>query len=162
MNRHLFHTLESDKEMIESNVDEHGDSYCRDLTMSTLQALLNTMSDVMDTSEDYDALLQLEEHGMDLDYLPGALFRRMVVYFNHADINDLDASFAKVCINFGSGRVVANINDTEITHIVAGVSSNIQAIRKHISQRSAIPRLVSLQWVLTSWKEKTILDESRE
>lgn len=35
--RHMFHIIEKDKEQIESNVDEYGDSYVRDVTVDELK-----------------------------------------------------------------------------------------------------------------------------
>lgn len=35
--RHMFHIIEKDKEEIEINIDEYGDSYVRDVTVDELK-----------------------------------------------------------------------------------------------------------------------------
>ena len=69
------------------------------------------------------------------------------------------------CIRFGGGSIVGDIKDQTITHIVVDEAGEdriqLSQIRKTISRRNRLPRLVSLSWVTQSWSESTVLDEER-
>jgi DNA ligase-4 len=159
---HMFHTLRSDAETIAANVDEFGDSFCRDLTIQTLGKAFATMPKLKKTATNFDFIEQLEEHGVDLEDLPGTVFRRTVVLFQGVNDADLDMFYAKACVQFGHGNVVDDNNDPRITHVVLNSgSSQAKELRAHFAKRSPMPRMVALQWVTESWEEKTLLDEDR-
>jgi DNA ligase-4 len=158
----MLYILDSDADMIAANVDEYGDSFCRDLTIRTLQDVCDAMPKPKQSAIASNILERLEEHQVDLEGLSAAVFHRTVIYFDELDNEDLDTFCAKSCVRFGNGTIADNIDDPSITHVVVGSdSSRVKEVRIHNSNRSRIPRLVSLKWVTECWKEKTLLDEDR-
>ena len=158
----MFFTLEADREMIENNVDEYGDSFCRDLTIRTLQRLCETMPEPEDKPRSFNFFNQLDEHGVDVDDMPGTMFRRTVVYFDKADSADLNMEYAQHVVRMANGTLVNDLDNELLTHIVVSEDrSRLSDLRKTISRRTRVPRFVTLAWVMESSKEKTLLDEER-
>jgi DNA ligase-4 len=158
----MLYILESDADSIAANVDEYGDSFCRHLTIRSLQDVCDTMPKPKHSAIPSNVLERLEEHQVDLEGLPASVFRRTVIYFDEVDEKDLDNFFTKSCVRFGNGSLADDIDDPSITHVVVGSdSSRLKEVRIQISRRSRIPRLVSVNWVTECWKEKTLLDEDR-
>jgi DNA ligase-4 len=128
--------------------------------------------------ESSQLLHQFHDHGLDVVELPGWMFHGLVVYFDQAEASmadeqkgdanptsdpELDISFASQVILFTGGRVSEDIDNPEITHVVVGEDrSTLKYIREQISRKSRLPRIVTLNWVRESWKEKTLLDEESE
>lgn len=158
----MFFTLEADHAMIENNVDEYGDSFCRDLTIRTLEKLCASMPEPESKPDKFNFFLQLEAHDVDVDDMYGIMFRRTVVYFDKADSTDLDMEYAELILRMANGTIVNDVDSDLLTHIVVGEDrSRLSELRKIISRRSRVPRIVTLAWVLESQKEKTLLDEER-
>ena len=155
---HLFYTMSSDVGKFDDNVDEHGDSYAKDVTPEELLALFNKMPSTFE--DDYvsaDLLEQLNEHGHDLDYMPGLMFHGVKAF-----CEGVPAEAMRV-LAFADGEIVDSLEDERLTHVVVSEGSQrMKELRKAISSRKIVPRIVSTAWVLDSWKEKTRLEEERK
>ena len=166
----MYFTTAEDHDMIESNVDEYGDSYCCNVTSAELGSIFQRMPLGPKRAVQASSILsQFDEHGFDLEDLSGWMFRGMVVYFDWID-HDTDAEpatrlrmkLAEQLVAFGGGRASKDLDDVLITHIVVKADkSRLKNIRKCISKKAKIPRIVRLEWVEESWAEKTLLDEER-
>lgn len=121
---------------------------------------------------------QLEKHGHDLGPHPGSMFKGLVLYFDGTTsppikngLDDLTPShhsgeklrmrMAYTTARFAGAVTVDDLQDEQITHVVVDDSSDVKAIRQAISSRKRLPRVVSVEWVEQSWKERTLLDEER-
>ena len=130
----MYFTREVDREMIAANVDEFGDSYCQDLTVSSLRKLCESMKNPSERIDEAMFFSQLEDHGIDVDELPGNMFRRVVAYFDN-DESDEEACFAEQIVKFANGKVVKTLDDVKITHIVVGNDkSRLDNIRVTVSK----------------------------
>lgn len=85
-------------------------------------------------------LAQFKEHNPDLADTPGWMFNGLVVYFvkkkktidqldgdtgpENENGYDLDTKLAGHLVHFAGGRLADNLDDTEITHVVAGRDEN--------------------------------------
>ncbi|KAI6784970.1 DNA ligase-like protein [Emericellopsis cladophorae] len=166
--RHLFHASEALKMAAEENTDQFGDSYARDVSTDELRDILADMP----IHEDIGAfgrrqfLEDLEKRGKGLNDLHGMILERSVVHLKAVEDSDLP-NLKKLVnwIRFSGGRVAEGMEDADVTHIVLIAEDPMQAgeaadtIRKALSKRSQIPRLVRGQWVEDCWKEKTLVDE---
>jgi DNA ligase-4 len=167
---HLLFATDEMREAAQDNTDAYGDSYGRDVGVDELREILNGM----ELSEDrapFDAdqfLDQLEEHGHDLDNLRSFLFRRCRVYFALAEgVPESKSLRLKTLVRFGNGRVVDDLDDRKITHVVVVGSDGTTAsekvtaadVRYQVSRRKAVPRIVSARWVEDCWTEGTLVDE---
>jgi DNA ligase-4 len=147
----MFHTVPDDEEMIAANVDEFGDSYCRDVNVEGLRKVCRMFVDSTSDGQICDSIKeprrsfdkqafisQLEDRGVDLSELPGSMFQRFFVYFDHPEA-DLDMEFAVELIGFGGGTVVGSIENIT-THVVVGKDrSRLSEIRGTISRYVYIP-----------------------
>lgn len=165
---HLFHATEAAQAAARENTDQFGDSYARDVDVKELADILKHMPKLESLTNPFDTDLfvqQLEEHGHALENLKGYLFRRCVVYFHDGeDVSGLAGFKLGNYIKFGDGQVVGYLGNLEITHIVvigAKDKEDIASVRKEISSRARIPRLVTAKWVEESWRESTLLDEEQ-
>lgn len=169
----MFHTIDEDRELIEQNTDQFGDSYCRDVNASDLRKIFEAMPVKFEINLDATELLgQFEEHGLDFSPLPGWLFRGLVVYFDQGDVVMENGSgnvhehdefeFVRQQVKFGAGVVADSLEEGVVTHIILGSdTSRLKVIRKTISSWRRLPRIVTSEWVAENWKEKTIIDEER-
>ena len=182
---HMLFTAEGDKEVVEGNVDEFGDSYARDVGVEELMGIFEKM-EVPVRGKGTDMLHRLEERDVDLGESRGLMFRHVVAYLDLApaktpkdgdiDMTDgddappdpsaldqpLDMLFAKQKVVFGSGRVADSLADEAVTHIIVGADrSRLAELRKSIAAKPRLPRLVTVDWVMRSWEEETLLDEER-
>lgn len=174
---HYFHALDEDRDMAERNVDEFGDSYCRDVTIDQLRSMFEAIPKPKAHAEKAVLLDQLQEHGVDLEDLPGCMFRNSIVYLDekkaeevngetgesHAQLlKDIPLRLAGQTLRFAGGKVVDSIDDDSVTHVITNAErESVKNIRQQIAQKAKIPRIVTPEWVSESWKEKTLLDEER-
>src|ERR1700753_1221850 len=98
----MYFTREADRDMIAANVDEFGDSYCQDLQVEGLRKLCDSVKQSKQMDQDM-FFNQLGDHGIDVDELPGNMFRRIVAYFDGNE-SDLDFQFAQQIIQFANGK----------------------------------------------------------
>nr|POF13694.1 dna ligase 4 [Quercus suber] len=156
--QHLFYTIEIETSNYDTNVDEFGDSYTRDVTTEDLLQLFRTMpakyEEQINVEEIHDQLIDYEH---DLDPIPGWMFRGLTVYFEAVD-GEVLRLFA-----FAGGNVASSPSDPAVTHIVVQYSVvNVRKIRQQTAKSSRPPRIVTEQWVTDSWLEKTLLDAERK
>jgi DNA ligase 4 len=153
-------------------VDEYGDSYTRDVTVDDLKQIFDAMIRPNSTFSPNAFLSELEEHGKGLGETPGSMFSGCVTYFATADTNFLsndqvetELPIARYRFLFAGGAISEDDEDEAITHVVVvnEVPEIVKGIRQKISQsgRVKLPRVVGLNWLHDSWRERTLLDEDR-
>lgn len=163
----MFHMLDDIRAEIETNVDEYGDSYARDVSVDDLRRIMADMIHPKDsTFTATDFLSELEEHGKGLGVLPGSMFRGIVVRFVPDDASSMDEDFwiTKTNLLFAGARVADKDGDQDITHYVVtdATPEVIKSLREKISKsRGKMARIVGIKWLQESWHEKTLLDEER-
>jgi hypothetical protein len=79
---------------------------------------------------------QLTERGINLDEFPGVMFRHATVYFDKIPgSDDFDLDLGQQIVRFASGKVVDNLENPKITHIVVGNDlSGLKQLRLAISK----------------------------
>ncbi|KAK5149355.1 DNA ligase (ATP), partial [Oleoguttula sp. CCFEE 6159] len=147
---HMFFVTESDRGLIELNIDEYGDSFAQDVTTETLNKvnkqswpldyndILGSMPSKFDTNRDRAEILgELGASNAELDVLPGWMFQGLVLYIDRpetAKANGLtmeqscghsatsEPSFDRAVrtVKFASGCVTDDLHDPNITHVVIG------------------------------------------
>ncbi|KAK5687311.1 DNA ligase (ATP) [Elasticomyces elasticus] len=154
---HLFHTVSAEAGKYDDNVDDFGDSYARDITTEDLLALFSKMPKAVERDYDGAGLLeQLNEHGSELDAMPGWMFQGRTVY-----CEDVPAE-AKRLLEFAGGRFADSVEDERATHVVVRADcQRTGELRQQLAFRPRQPRIVTDAWVTDSWAEKTLLDEER-
>ncbi|OLN83744.1 DNA ligase 4-like protein 2 [Colletotrichum chlorophyti] len=171
--RHLLHATDALKTVALQNTDMYGDSYARDISLDELREVFRDMPKKEPDAEPFDKvqfLTQLEERGWDMGQRKGSIFHRCVVYLHDAavdaDTNDIKLLKLRNYLLFGGARLVNDVEDEEITHIViVGAGDRrteaAEALRSEISHRRKIPHILTGQWVQDSWQERTWLDEEK-
>jgi DNA ligase-4 len=172
--RHMLFLKPAEQFQVEENVDEHGDSYARDVTVEELKQLFSNMPTKFEDRAYPDPqhfLDQGEDHDLNITSLPGFLFRGLTVYFDYGSLQRNDSAgilqgltldIASYTIRTGCGKATENLEDKEITHVVVGEdSSRLKEIRGVLAQRARQPRIVTTDWVRVCWAEKTLVDEER-
>ncbi|KAK5994597.1 DNA ligase 4 [Cladobotryum mycophilum] len=167
---HLFYASEELNMAAEGNTDPYGDSYARDVSIEELRGLLRDMPK-LEKPESFDKvgfLEQLEEHGKDLSHLRGFMFQRCVVHFHAVDgIGKKLVHRLEHYVKYGGGACADGLGDQSVTHVVVVGEDAMEVgeagdqLRKELSSRRKMPRIVSGKWVDDSWKEKTLLDEEQ-
>lgn len=172
LDRHFYYLVPDQGERYEDHVDEYGDSYARDTSPEELKDLLEKMGRIEGgpTNRLVAGMEKVQSLGEDL---PGWIFSNTKIYFdqptdtgaeatkNGASSLTASSSFATAptTVAFAGAVIAVDINDESITHIVVDENSEVKQLRQSISRRSKIPRIVTVDWVEESWKEKTRLDE---
>lgn len=170
---HLFYATDALKHAVEHNTDQFGDSYARDIaSIEELRALLADMPK-FESAETFDKtgfLAQLEEHGKDVLNLRRFMFQRCVVGFRAVagtDENTVHKLQRYIKYAGGSCRESNLVDDVSLTHVVV-IGEDVMEIgevgdelRKELSSRRKMPRVVTGKWVEECWKEKTLLDEEQ-
>jgi DNA ligase 4 len=172
---HMFFTKAEDEEHVKKNVDEFGDSYARDVDVDELRRILENMGILSEDGFDVPQFLEdLHNHDHDMSEVRGWLFRGVRAFVDsshdwpeekassHMSASDLRMRLASNLIRFAGGKVVADLEDEGVTHVVVDASSpKLHLLRKEISERRRLPRMVTAEWVEESWNERTLLDEER-
>lgn len=163
---HMFFVTNESAGDFETNVDIYGDSFARDTNPDDLKTLLDDMIHPKHSEFSADDFLgQLEEHGKGMGDMVGAMLRRSVIRFVSSDEENLatniDFQIAKTRFSFAGGTVAESDGDEKITHFVMldEDPALVKEVRRKISLRKKVPRIVSLKWLSESWEEKTLLDE---
>lgn len=114
-----------------------------------------------------------EDQGLDLGSMPGWVFHGVTAYFDNNtsfsngevtndSIGDLDVTLAKYTLRYAGGQVSDDLSDSGITHVIVGSDlSRLPELREALSRRRRLPRIVTMEWIQMSWKERTRLDEER-
>jgi len=104
-------------------------------------------SEVDKTFDASKLLTQFHDHGVDFGDYPGWMFRRSVIYFDkptnepEGPSSNLDVDLLIQTVEFAGGRIVDDVEDREVTHIVVGEDrSRLKELRGIIS------RFVSHRW----------------
>jgi DNA ligase-4 len=167
---HMFHMLDVMREEIDSNVDDYGDSYARDVSVEDLKRLMDGMIHPKNYAfNPNDFLSELDEHGKGLGETPGLMFRRCVAHFipddnSEVPSQEIDLQIARNRFLFARGRIVDEDEDEDTTHYVVTSKDPevVKKFREKLSRMSRrIPRIVGIKWLQDSWDEKTLLDEER-
>ena len=170
--RHVFFAKEESDVLSDANVDQHGDSYARDVNIDELKGLFKNMPLGFEGKTNVsDFRDQLREHGNDLGELPCWMFNDLLLYADQGQMNglapttaveDLDLRLACNTVCFAGG-VLSDALVEGLTHILIGRDkSRLQDLRARVSQfNGRLPRIVTAAWVEQSWQEKTLLDEER-
>lgn len=174
---HMFFIIPRDEESYKKHVDRYGDSYARDVGVDELMTILEGMKGEPESDFDVGQFVkELNEHGHshDIDLIRGWMFRNLQIYMDygnhlttkssraHLDDDDLRLKLASNLVQFSGARVVDDLADQDVTHVVVeAYSSRLSMLRKEISNRKRLPRIVTVAWVEDSWKEGTLLDEER-
>lgn len=166
--RHFYHASDEENEMAGHNVDQYGDAYYRDTTADELRILMSRMQNVPKLPKSEAASIT---DGFDAESLPGWMFKGKTILFDNGTgvVNGStgpshegqDIFSARITACFAGATIAKDVDDREITHIVVGPLSDAKAIRRRLSTRKKIPRVVTTKWVTESWAEKTLLDEER-
>ncbi|RMZ70674.1 hypothetical protein GMOD_00000804 [Pyrenophora seminiperda CCB06] len=160
-NKHMFYLHDDDQLDYEANVDEHGDSYARDIAhVEEMRKLLNGMA-APDTTFSRDGFLeQLQGHGADFSRLKSYMFIKVKAKFFEEAGAELRIRLAENYVKFGGGQVVHDGDDDEdgVTHVV--VVANGQSPKRE-TRISGLARVVGLGWVEKCWEEGTRVDEER-
>ncbi|PNY27516.1 DNA ligase [Tolypocladium capitatum] len=167
---HLFHATEGTRAAAARNTDQYGDSYARDVSVEELREMMTDMPKFEDP-EAFDSaafLQQLEDHGKGLSHMRGFMFRRCVVCFRSVgSTGERAVDRLARYVEYAGGRRVDGLEDTAVTHVVVvgadpmEVAEVADGLRKDISSRRAVPRLVTGSWVEDCWREKALLDEEQ-
>ena len=134
---------------------------------------------------------ELEDRGHDLRDLWGCMFEGRLIYVDHSDtddparVNQRDTNFRmkQACntARFAGAQLTKDLKEG-VTHILVGNNQDHGAtLRRTVSRYASgeksciamgylisidrfkrLPRLVTVDWVEQSWKEKTLLDEERK
>lgn len=167
---HLFHATDALKEAAQQNTDHFGDSYARNISLDELKYILNDMPKIEDHDDPFDKrqfLDQLHEHGKDFESLRSFIFQRCVVLLHSVDATANQLSRLNHYIRYGGGVCTEDTNNESITHIVVVGEDPMQVgdagddVRKELSSRRKMPRVVNRQWIEECWKERTLLDEEQ-
>ena len=142
----MFFTRESSKPLVDTNVDEYGDSYARDSSVQELRETFESMPNKFEASFSTEGLKsQLDEHRVDLGEVPGWMFMGMLLYVDplakcsgqqqHTGSGtSLRISLAKTVARFAGARITVELKNRDITHIVVGDDRDrLRELRKEIS-----------------------------
>lgn len=167
---HLFHATEALTVAAASNTDQYGDSYARDVPVEELREIMEGMPklELAGSFNKADFLEELESRGKGLSELRGWMFSRCVVSFCAATTGDeKTVDRLSGLVRYAGGRRVAERDDHDVTHVVIvgedamEVGELADKVRRELSERRQMPRIVSGRWVEDCWTEKTVLDEER-
>ncbi|KXT05457.1 hypothetical protein AC578_11096 [Pseudocercospora eumusae] len=155
---HLEYTQSADQGKFDDNVDEYSDSYARSVTSESLLTLCNKMpAKLEDGYEPFEILTQFNAHSHELDTLAGFMFRGTKAYFEPSISRETLRLY-----EFAGGDLAKTLKEEDVTQVVVQQRSlNLADIRKAVSSRRKLPRIVTEDWIKESWIEETRLDEER-
>lgn len=173
LERHFYFLAPGQEHRYEDHVDGYGDSYARDTGVEELKELLEKMGTVEKCPQSKMAAAIEDFHSLGREDLRGWIFANTKMYFDRptaAQTNGITATFSAPSSNSAMGATTAafagaliaqNRGDQDITHIVVDRDSEVKQLRQDVSKRSKLPRIVTLDWIEESWKERTRLDEEK-
>lgn len=165
MERHVFYSPGDRMRMYEDETDHFGDSFTRDVSSEELTTIVSKMDDTdIAMRENGDIRVTDFFDGE----VPGSIFSNTNISVSspNTDIVPQELQKALRIARFGGAVFNPNIEPGVTTHLVVQTDSRdheevTRQLRDRISTWERIPHLVTQQWVLDSWKEKTRLDEKR-
>jgi len=173
--RHMFFTKSDSESRIEAAVDEYGDSYARDVTVDELNEIFESMPTTFERSFDAAGFRnELDGHQQELGELPAWIFEGLSIYADNQSqamnggtpLLQKDPAFsikqASNLARFAGARVTHDLKEG-ITHVLVSRAdrNHIRNIREKVATFRRLPRLVTVEWIEESWREKTLLDEER-
>ena len=178
LDRHIFFRAAGEQEAYGDNDDEYGDSYARDTSVEEVRLLMDKM-DRVESLTLTGLALRLKTSG-DAE-TPGWIFRGLLIHFVSVNGDSLSLNGNKkkedhdqeredpqrrqdaacTTVQFGGGSISDNLADEQLTHVVMHEKSDVKQVRKILSIRNRLPRIVTPLWIEESWKAKTLLDEER-
>jgi DNA ligase-4 len=192
---HIFFAPEDNETGTLENVDRFSDSFARN---TTIEELKNTLEGMKVTPSEkksgQDLKKRLLSHDQDMESLSGWMFKGFTFYFddfhqeqaNGTASDAVESSFvpnlrtkqASITARFAGASISDSLKDKNITHVIAGTSTDLKVIREilkwyvismilnlalvHLDRRQVLPRIVNVKFIEECWKEKTLLDEERE
>ena len=185
--RHVFYAVPDEKKFFDGNVDSYGDSYARDTTVDELRQLMQEMVKVEVVRPDpnvnrivetmqgsgawifrglnlfFDGVEQTTTNSATTNTRPDPVHgikpnNRLIEMSRH------QAPIAALTLTarFAGATIAVDMADQEITHIIVQDNNeNVKQLRKTISTRKRVPRMVTKAWIEECWKEKTLIDEDR-
>jgi len=173
--RHMFFTKSDSESRIEAAVDEYGDSYARDVTVDELNEIFESMPTTFERSFDAAGFRnELDGHQQELGELPAWIFEGLSIYAHNQSqamnggtpLLQKDPAFsikqASNLARFAGARVTHDLKEG-ITHVLVSHAdrNHVRNIREKVATFRRLPRLVTVEWIEESWREKTLLDEER-
>lgn len=183
MDRHLYSLgVEDEKDWIEDNVDEWGDSYARDTSVEELKETMEKMAK-MDTAATINTPMEVDRL---LDRLgheqsdPTWMFRGLTLFFDQGTPipgnsqttaaerrrREAETATATATAHFAGATFSTDFTDGTTTHVVVPLHPDrgrVQNIRNEVAGRSGhkLSRIVTQSWIEESWRARTRLDEER-
>ncbi|RPB29863.1 DNA ligase 4 [Terfezia boudieri ATCC MYA-4762] len=184
--KYLLHAYPETQEAAERNIDEWGDSYCRDVEGEELQYILESSpvgeinlakaggvrDEVFGSSREEEG-----DRGDEVSQLPGWTLARCVAYIDVPEEEEegkekvvpLGLRIAEQLLMFAGARVVASPFEGGVTHVVVdkdnGGLERVKALRGEFAERmeegGRIPWVVGIGWVEECVRERTWVDEGK-
>jgi DNA ligase 4 len=139
--RHAYFVVPADNERFEGNVDEYGDSYCRNVKPDELHAVFNKMNLRKNGAGQQDVQLTMDiiQDKAEVAELPGNMFSRTsVVFASYDDQDEAGFKYSKLLVTFGGGTLIPENVMEKATQIVVGGNIDrpqLEALRKKISRQ---------------------------
>ena len=151
--KHMFFTKEDCKELIQSNIDEYGDSYTRDVTAEELRQILEDMPKTEHLSDAQQLREQFDDQHHEFGELASWMFENTLIYADldgsHSQVDGLDLieqsretaesqlRMKQACntARFAGARFTEDFEDLNITHVLVNDNGldRVKAFRKAVS-----------------------------
>lgn len=142
----MFFTKDSSTSLVDTNVDEYGDSFARDTSVKELRETFDSMPKKFESSFSVDKIkAQLNQHHHDFGELRGWIFSGMLIYVDPlAGLSQqqqtlgskllLRMKLARTTAQFAGAKISRELQDNDITHVVVGDDRDrVRELRKVIS-----------------------------
>ncbi|KAK9472745.1 ATP dependent DNA ligase domain-containing protein [Dipodascopsis tothii] len=156
---HLYFAGEDEAAAARAHVDEFGDSYLRDVDLAEFERTLDAMSDTGADADIYNDFVTEDPAILDC---PGTFLLGAVVFVDDDDgrADPSDTARLRTLAAFAGGRVVRDLHDPALTHVVIPAGTDRRAdLLAGFLPGDRVPRTVSDRWLLDSWSAKTRLPE---
>ncbi|KAF2718093.1 ATP-dependent DNA ligase [Polychaeton citri CBS 116435] len=154
--KYFLHQTSAENGHWDSNVDEYGDSYHKDMDEVELLALLNGISDDLTRNKKPDVIQnQLIQRHESFAELPGWMLHGLKIYCDRGVGESIER-----LVRFSGGDIARSLDDGNITHVIAAHGTDVGALSAAVAEkRKRLPRIVSEEWVKSSFENQTRLDE---
>lgn len=152
--KHMFFTTEDSKELIQSNTDEYGDSYTRDVTIEELRHMLENMPKNERSFDARQFQKQANDQLLELEELPGSIFENTLIFAdfkgrygqdggshlanqrNETTPSNLRVKQACNTATFAGARFTDNFEDLRLTHVLVSDDDRdrVNALRRAVSR----------------------------
>ncbi|KAK9477284.1 ATP dependent DNA ligase domain-containing protein [Lipomyces japonicus] len=156
--RHLFNPSEDEFERSLEYVDSFGDSYARQ--MPDNEELQTIIKSITIQEEDDDVVTSFIDQDDSILNIRSFSLRGLVIYFDDVQ-EDYEMQMARNYVRFSRGTATESLDDPLLTHVIVGEHKTAQVfeIRRALSNKPRVPRVVSIKWIKDSWVEGTMLSE---